>query len=242
MFLSYYLLSGLLHLAIVSPFLWLAKPETKDKAWRFVVLFYLVYLLFSILGGGLSSVVFNSAQTWNWGGKGAVLLLSLLFLIKHKGLSAKETGFVLRWNQGSVLPVILLLVFGIGLRLLMYFVLQEPGWHIRWETIAFQGGLNAIAEEVVFRGILLAFLNKVFSYRENIAGFETGTAALLVALLFALSYGVVLHANMHLEINLIRLLLAFIAGWIAAMLRERSGSLVPAIVFMALWSLIGNHY
>lgn len=243
MIISSYLLNGLIHLAILSPFIWLAKPLLKQTGnGKSMLLFYATYLLYAILGGGLAGIFLFEGQQWNWVGKTAVLLVIAIAIFKHKGLTSDETGIKLYIKKGSLLPVTMLVALGLSFRIAVYFIVQKPEWHLSVETIAFQGGLNALCDELVFRGVILALLNKLYTYSEDIAGFKITTAALFTSMLYALAYGFILHPDMRLEINLIRILLAFFAGLIAAMLKEKSGSLWPAFLFMSIWALIGNHF
>lgn len=241
MIVSYPLLSALLQLVILLPFIFMAKRHWEKSDRRIIAVFFVLFLLWSVLTTGLSGIRLFETQQWNWTGKLITLLLGLFFIYRSKLLSNKETGLRARFAQGSFKPVVILLLAAVALRAGIYFAFQTTSSNFNTETVLFQGSLSAISDEIIFRGILLALLNKVFTSKEDTFGFSLSWGGLISSLLFGLTQGFVLQDGLHLQINLVRILLSFFTGIIAALLKERSENILPAIVFHALWNLIGNH-
>lgn len=240
MIISAPLLNALLQLVILLPFIFIGKRFSKQDL-RAIAVFYIFYMLWALLSAGLSGIQLFAGQQWNWTGKLAGFLAAAFFIYRNKLINNRETGWTLKFNQGSVYPVLGLSLCVLILRLFVYLVLQTPTLHFSTETILFQGVLLPTGDEMVFRGILLALLNRIYLSKEDIGGFSLSRGVLITSLLFGLSQGFLLQNGLHLQINLIRILLGFFMGIIAALLKERSGSLLPAILFHALWNLIGNH-
>src|SRR5690606_40525129 len=111
-------------------------------------------------------------------------------------------------------------------RVIIYFCCERVNPDIDFETLVFQGSLAGFCDELIFRGILLTLLNKVFTAKEDIFGYSLSFGVLISSLLYGISQGFILQEGFHLQINLIRILLGFLVGLILAVLKERSGSLL----------------
>lgn len=238
---SSYLLSALLQFVIVLPFLFFGKGKFDKSEYRFLGIFALMFLLWSVLTNGLAGVVVNENQTWNWLGKVVGLLLGVFFVYRNKLISKSEIGWTVKLNKGSVKPVIYALLLILLARLIIYLSFERVNPDFDLETLVFQGSIAGLCDELLFRGILLALLNRVFTAKEDIFGFSLSFGILISSLLYGISQGFILQEGFHLQINLIRILLGFVVGLIAAVLKERSGSLLPAVVFHNIWMLITNH-
>lgn len=206
-----------------------------------LAIFAIIFLLWSVLTTGLGGIILNPGQKWQWVGKVAGLLVGVFFVYRNKLLSKKELGWTLRFQPGSVKPVMSLLLLILIARLSFYLVFEPVSVNFDLETVLFQGILVGFCDELLFRGILLALLNRIFSGKENLFGFPLSFGILITSVLYGLTQGFILGEGFHLQINLIRILLGFFVGLIAALLKERSGSLLPAIIFHNLWGLIANH-
>lgn len=238
---SSYLLSALLQFVIILPFLFFGKAKFDKSEYRFLGIFAFMFLLWSVLTKGLANIVVIENQTWNWVGKVAGLLLGVFFVYRNKLISKSEIGWTLKFNKGSAVPVLATLIIVLLIRLFVYLQFERVNPDFNVETILFQGTLAGICDELLFRGILLAVLNRVFLGREDLGGYSLSFGILISSLLYGLSQGFLLQDGFHLQINLIRILFGFLAGLIAAVLKERSGSLLPAVIFHNLWVLITNH-
>ena len=241
MILSAPLLSAIIQLILLLPFTFLAKQRWAKEPLKLAGTFAFLFLLWSVLTNGLSGIVLFEGQKWNWVGKTASLLVCVFFIYRSKLLSLEEIGWTFRFKVRSLVPVVVLLVLAISLRLIAYFSLQTTDVNFDRETILFQATLSPIAEEIFFRGILLAILNRIFTWKEDLLGFQLSWPVLLTSLLFAFTQGLILQDGYHFQVNLFRILLGLLVGLIASLLKEKSGSLVPAVLFHALWNLVSNH-
>jgi membrane protease YdiL (CAAX protease family) len=85
----------------------------------------------------------------------------------------------------------------------------------------------AIQEEVIFRGLLQTTLARQIPVTLSFFGTSLSYAAIIVALLFGL---------IHFEVNPITAAAAFVLGLLSGELRQRSGSLLPAILVHAVFN------
>ncbi len=90
-----------------------------------------------------------------------------------------------------------------------------------WMTFLYFLVGAAIQEEIIFRGLLQTTLARQFPATLSFFGTSLSCAAIIVALLFGL---------IHLEVNPITAGAAFVLGLFSGELRQRSGSLLPAIL------------
>ncbi|HVM89067.1 MAG TPA: CPBP family intramembrane glutamic endopeptidase [Puia sp.] len=102
--------------------------------------------------------------------------------------------------------------------------------------------LFQLAEEIVFRGILLTLLNYVFSKPKwTLARVSFGWAAILTSTLFGLTHGIYFDSSLHLQFNIFSILRTAFGGFLLALLAEKTKSLVPSILLHNILNLIGNH-
>lgn len=238
---SSYLLNALIQFIVILPFLFFGKKRFDKTEYRILGIFMLMFLLWSVLTNGLSNIIVNDKQTWNWVGKVAGLLLSIFFVYRNKLISKTEIGWTVKFRKGTIVPIIYTVLLLLLARLIIYLTFETVNPDFDLETIVFQGTLAGLCDELLFRGILLALLNRVFTAREDVFGYSLSFGVLISSLLYGLSQGFILQEGFHLQINLIRILFGFLLGLIAALLKERSGSLLPAVLFHNIWMLIPNH-
>lgn len=241
MFVSSQLLSGLLHLILIVPFIFLSRRKWTKEDRRMMAVFFILFLLWTVLTTGFTNVRLFEGQLWNWTGKVMGLLMSFFFIYRARVLNSRETGMRITINEGSFLPVLVLFLTGLLVRAAILFILQNPSPVFNTETVLFQSTANAIGDEIFFRGILLGLLSKLYPAGEDLFGFKLSWNILITALLFGLTQGLIFQNGFHLQINLMSILMGFLCGLIAGMLKERSGNIIPAILFHALWFLATNH-
>jgi membrane protease YdiL (CAAX protease family) len=99
--------------------------------------------------------------------------------------------------------------------------------------LAFELLWVGICEETLFRGLLLGVLTALSPSKIRIGGTEYSTAGITIALLFALAHAANFATRPFYE-AFAQQLYAIALGIIYAWLRERSNSLVPAIVAHSL--------
>jgi membrane protease YdiL (CAAX protease family) len=164
---------------------------------------------------------------WNWAGKAldiAAMLAIAIALIATRTLSARDIGLTLRQAPGTArLTLSVVLPYLIALAALSAFVFgtsKPPSA----ETIAFQATMPGLAEELAWRGLMLALFDKMFPSR----GFSYGMIA--TSVVFGLIHGVQIGDDLSLHFALDSLAFAAGTGFFFAWLRSRTGSLVLPVV------------
>jgi membrane protease YdiL (CAAX protease family) len=169
-------------------------------------------------------------SSMNWGGLLAVTAAALLITccsrittFKHIGLSnpvgAKSVGLSL---------LVGVAIYLVGLTLTSPISVQIN--HFK-QQLAFEMVMPGLAEEIVFRGILLAIINSHFGKSAQVLGIRIGWATFIVSTAFALGHvGVPDHLMKELPQILGIAVYTFTASLMLALLRERTGSLWPCIL------------
>lgn len=106
------------------------------------------------------------------------------------------------------------------------------------ETLAFQATLPGFSEKIIYRGILLGLLNRVYLPTITIFKAKVGWGFLIVSVIFGLEHGLSLDKSWQLSFNSQRFCMTIGFGFILAWLKQRSGSLLPSVIFHNLWNLI----
>ena len=108
------------------------------------------------------------------------------------------------------------------------------------ETIIFIWLYASICEEMLTRGLMQGFLEPTRRYGIYIRHLRISIPVLFPALFFALIHLVPFANSMQLPALLFFLLTAFILGIFAGYYREKSGSIVPAIIVHTLFNVSGS--
>ena len=160
--------------------------------------------------------------------------LLILGIARRKALPVAAFGF----RTGDKRYIAYAVALGLPLSVIAAVLLdhrREPGplagVHIApWLTYAYFGFAAPVQEEVIFRGLLQT------TYAMNLESLRVTTqnpgriAVLVVAALFA---------AIHLEVGPLTATCAFVLAIMAGELRQRSGSLSPAIVCHSLFNVVG---
>lgn len=173
----------------------------------------------------------------NWSGKLidiAVMLVVVLVLSLSGALSRRDVGFTLAQAPGTGRAILFVaLPFLLAVAALAVGVVgnaKPPSTQI----VLYEATLPGLAEEIVWRGLLLAVFDKIFPARMRILGAELGFGALATALVFGLVHTVQFDAKLALQTDWAVGAFAAVTGLVLAYLRARTQSLVvPAIVHNA---------
>jgi membrane protease YdiL (CAAX protease family) len=167
---------------------------------------------------------------WNWSGQllalaGALWVASML--ARHADLSWREMGFTWVQRPGSRRAAIGVSAAALALNLLLMRLSHFRLTDLALETWVYQATLPGLVEESVFRGVLLALLDRAFVARKELFGAPIGWGGALVTLVFLALHG----------IGLGTLLGVLPAALLYLWLRARTGSLVAPIAVHNLWNL-----
>jgi uncharacterized protein len=233
----------LLQLLVLTPFTILATRMNNGKT-KPNLLFaaVLVFVITSVATDLLSPITFFEGQNWNWAGKAASLLIGLVFIFIFKPFKLQQYGLTTKMELADTKPILLICAAYLLLRLTLFIAATKQPITFNTETILFQATLPGLAEEIIYRGILLALLNSIFIQPKwNFAKISFGWAAVLTSILFGLTHSILFDSNYSIHFNYFAFFRSAFDGFLFALLTEKTKSLVPAILFHNLLNLVGNH-
>jgi len=210
---------------LVAPALW--RPAPRPWGVAFLATLTLCLLLPALPAWPGERVL---GTGWNWSGQVLTLLATLgmaALLVRRAGLSWREMGFTWTQRRGSLRPAL-----GVsGIVLVMHFVWMSFSpvrlGGVTLETWLYQASMPGLVEESLFRGLLLALLDRAFVARRKVFGAAFGWGAAVITLVFLALHGVRIG---HLT-GVLPAALLFL--WI----RQRTGSLVMPTLVHNLWNL-----
>lgn len=159
------------------------------------------------------------------------LLTLACALVRDADFTRRELGLTWTQHPGTwrAAPIVALAALIVNLAAMMpsTFRLEQ----VSQETWVYQATVPGAAEEIAFRGVLLALADRIFVARRDVFGAPIGKGGVLVTLLFVL-----LHVS---ELKTVPGLLLGVlpAAVLYLWLRARSGSLVLPILVHNLWNL-----
>ncbi|KUR72725.1 abortive infection protein [Novosphingobium fuchskuhlense] len=215
-------ISGVISLLLVFGFaIGLSDRERCSLGWL-VLAALLVLLNDALLTSGYGLIPDLIGGSWNWQGKVGALFVTLLIA----GLPIfgwAECGFKLAQKPGSLsaaMPVVAAYcAFFLGIALLF------PNEPARAEDIAFQISMPGLEEELFYRGLLLAALDRAFAGRWRFVGVDWSWGAILTCALFGLAHAFG-FSDGSFTFDPLTMALTAIPALLAVWLRQRTGSLV----------------
>lgn len=229
------LLSRCMVLLLFLPFAGYALLRTKGVARRsFLLLLIAGLFLLDQLCYELPAAGFFGKLYWPWQGKLLSIgwALGFIFLSKER---VADYGLRLRLNRGSGgITWLFILLWPSLMFVQAHFFLPKTESSV--ETLIYFLTMPGIAEELVFRGVFLNLLNKLFPKNWMMLQAEVGWGLILVTFLFALAHAVTLGQGGNILFQRQTFLTVFAGGFILGILRERTGSLVPGMICHNLWN------
>lgn len=191
-----------------------------------------VFLLLTAMSTRLPLLPLWDGLERNWQGKVLDLLwVGVLFLVLRRW-AREEAG--LRWAiaPGSARPALLAVlgVFALFAALGAVAVLSgEAGARpVGLEQVLWDATLPNLTEELIWRGAMLAVLDRALRARRRVLGAELGWGTVVTAVLFGLGHLVLLGADGTWSISLGGGVFALVMGFAFAWIRARTGSVLPA--------------
>lgn len=222
-----------LHLAIVAVFtaIWryLLHEPVRPAPLLLGLGCVLIYFTLIIAGSELSDrIPAMSGLKWNWLGKIVAIATTLVLMRLIPKALRQDYGLTWRQTAGSLLPALLVIAamcaFAWGIE-----AFSADGTDTSVETLAFQGSLPGLDEELFFRGLLLALFGAAFSDRWRLMGVAAGPALAAITFLFAAGHGLRI-ADGHLAFSLLAFTVTGVLGLGLIWLRRRTGSLLLPMV------------
>jgi uncharacterized protein len=228
---------------IIFIFLMLIGRRALPRHYRFVAIFFLFYFIDNLavtFANHFPQLQFVPNHLWSgfllcgWSGKSYSILLTLILIYFFRSvLSFRETGISLQHNEGSLIPsagIILMITFWSS-----FVGSRSPRGDFDMTTLVYLSIMPGLNEELVYRGVLPACLDRLFPKSWIWASAKVGWSTIITTVLFGLLHGLWLddQFEFHVEITLIRN--AILSGFIFAWLKERTGSLIMPIIAHGVW-------
>lgn len=239
-------LQWLASLAVAAPFVLLASLNLRGKKMPWLLPVGLALFFWASLALAQSE---RAAQILRSPWQGMSLELALALAVIVLAGRAREAGLTLRVADGtawrdSLIATALLIAFiftrSTGLRWLGLSTAetQSPGW----EYLLFQATLPGLAEEPVYRGVIQSGLNRWAGRPWKLFGASLGWGWVITTLLFWAIHAFRPVEGGGLSFYWPTLTMQLWAGAVFGWVRERSGSLIPAILCHNLanlaWTLL----
>jgi len=127
------------------------------------------------------------ASPWNWEGYLWALLALAVITAVFFARSPAAAGLTLR--QSGPAPRAAAIVSLALMAALAYAATQLPGgFEGDWDTIAFQASMPSVAEEWMYRGVLLALLDRAFGTPLGVFGSRLGWGGVIAAAMFGAAH------------------------------------------------------
>jgi hypothetical protein len=176
----------------------------------------------------LPNHVWEGFLVCSWSGKlYSILVIVMLTFLCQSVLSKESVGLTLRQSEGSLLPATLVVLGLAAWALAVGFC--SPKGQFDFKTLFYLAVMPGLNEELVYRGYLLAILNRLMPEKVTLFKAPIGWGVLVTSLLFGLLHGLWLDNSLAIHINGIALRNATLSAFIFAWLRERTGSLLVPI-------------
>jgi uncharacterized protein len=221
---------ALCQLLILTVFFVGIKPRNKaNNAVKFFLLFCLLHLIDTVLLQNLK-IPFSYNLQWNWSGKIASLCWALIFVFTNNILTKEDIGWIFKIeNKRNIF-------LGIGILLFVQVLLQTLilGGNEQFcdlETFFYQATMPGSSEELIFRGIFLGLLNKIFISKWTILSITFGWGLILSSILFGLAHGLHIDKIWTFRFDFLSFVQTGFVGIIFGILKEKSKSLVPSIIY-----------
>jgi len=216
-----------LTLACALPCVLVAIWQSRTRPWGLLSLVALLFV-FDVALIELPRVDGFRQLHWSW--QECILSSAWPFLLAGllPGISLVSIGVTSRLRPGWFRPSAVALLVAVAVPG-AFFILGTRK-RLDAEAWAFLLTMPGLAEELVFRGVYQALLNRAFGKPWRLANAEFGWGLVITAILFAGSNGLVvvdpqLHPRIVVPAAIAPAMLSLVSGWV----RERSDSVWPSV-------------
>jgi len=207
------------------------------KYWYVLLLFLIIGLLdnffhsLTIHYPNLQIIESHSSgnQYLCWSGKlYSIVFVLISVVLLRKIITLSEIAFTIRQNNKSIrFSLIFVLIFII---LASTFGLLSGKTAFDSETLLFMAIMPGLNEEFIYRGLLLGLLNKIFKNKFRIFKTNFGWGAIITSMILGILYGFQVGDNFQVHLDYFTILISGVYGFLFALIRERSGSLVFPVI------------
>lgn len=224
-------------LLFAAPFAFFAYQRTKavDIKYLFLVagFFLLDRLWFSVPD------IISTTSHLTWQGKVLSSLWSLVFIFFLSKLTATEFGLTKIFFPDTFKPFLrFTLIYSISLFLLLFFLHKKQQFST--EDILYQATMPGISEELLYRGIMLTYLNNVFVTKWKFMKTKIGWGFIIVTFIFALIHSLKINniEALNISFDLSSFLWMLVPGFIFGYVKEWTGNLFASIITHNIWNVI----
>lgn len=191
-----------------------------------------VFVMLTSLSGRLETLPFFAGSSWNWQGKILDLLwVGIVMAILYRW-AREETGLRWRLQPGSMRIALIMttgvFVLFIGLWLVAVAIGEDPAPRADLEQFAWDATIPNLTEELIWRGVMLAVLDRAFPPRRHVLGAPMGWGVVITSIGFGLGHTILLGADGSWAFSLGGGLFATAMGFAFGWIRARTGSIWPA--------------
>jgi uncharacterized protein len=180
---------------------------------------------------------------WNWFGK---ILSIVLVTLVAAGLSAsgkfrlREMGLSFLQAPGTLRAILFVAIPAVAVQAVLSATLFGDTTAPARETILFQASMPGLSEELAYRGVILALLDRAFTGRFSLGGAKLGYGAIAVTLFFGLIHGIMIGDDLQLHTSLLSGIYATLVGFLLVWLRLRTGSIVVPVFAHNALNVVSN--
>ena len=225
------------YLILILPLLYFGKK--KSNAPKQCIILFVVYVILDMFVTALP-VEFHYFDfiklEMNWSGKIYSYILAISFIFLFKSISLSEFGITTKQKEGSTYFSVWTSVTFLVVMLVYCIFIGRYKANI--ENIIFQITMPSLIEEIVYRGILLTLLSMVFVNDMKIGEINFGMGVIITSILFGLWHGLNITDNLEVTINWILFVYTGLIGFVLALVKERTGSLLFPIIIHQLINIL----
>lgn len=229
--------SSLFGLIVLLSFLF--NYNKSVKYWYILILFFVVgfadNLSYTLISAYpylqiIKSNVWNNYLICNWSAKLYSVIFALIILLSFKNIiSPEDIGIRFKQNKDSVKFSLIFLSLFFFTAIIVGLLSRKGNFDTK--TLIYLAVMPGLNEELIYRGFLLGFLNKIYDKKFKILNTYFGWGAIITSIVFGLLHGYQITANYQIRFNNIsNIILASVFGFIFALMKEKSDSLVFPVI------------
>lgn len=237
------LLIGLICLGVSLPLAAAAWRMSRPRGGKAVLVGLAFFFLASLLLAQSASAFYLIRSPW----QGMALQGTLALAVILSGRASAAAGLVWRisaqaWRDCALVTGVMLVFTASRAAALHLVGWGSPGGAVGFEFLLYQATLPGIAEELAYRGVIQPRLNSLFGRPWTLFGAQAGWGWVITTVLFwaihAFRPGIDGGVDFAWQTLTMQLWAGAVFGWV----RERSGSVLPAVLSHNLvnltWTLL----
>ncbi len=211
-----------------------ARDLASSPATWIAVAVVAYFILLTSVAGRITPLPFFDVFERHWQGKVLDLVWLAILFAMFRRWAKTEAGLRWRIRSGSAAPAWIAIggVFVLFIALTALAVATDPSAStpVGFEQVAFNATIPNLTEELIWRGAMLAVLDRVFGTPRSVLGAKIGWGAVVTAVVFGLGHAILLDQSGAWSLNIAGGLFALVMGLALAWIWARTGSVWPAFL------------